>query len=325
MADATYGPNVYKDQGGNRLVVAPGGELLIEGAVRGLIKGYAYYVDSATGSNSNDGLTWTTAVATLDYAVGLCTAGRGDIIYVAPGHAETITAANAIDLDVAGITVQGIGAGTLKPTITFGTATTATIRVNAANVSVRNLRLVSNIDDLALMVNVNEQYCTIEGVDFVSSSTKEVLNFLTIATTKDYLFVRNCRFEQPTDPTGTDGAAGTGAFYCVDSENLLFEDCWFIGNFETAIFHNKTTACKHLWVRNCFGIQALSGAEPFQLVAGATGGTVGGGFITPAETAATEATLCGTVGDGFFFLGGTTFGNDGGAGGQGGIVPATAS
>ena len=40
---------------------------------------------------------------------------------------------------------------------------------------------------------------------------------------------------------------------------------------ETAIFHNRTTACKHLWVVRCVGIQALSGAEPFQLVAGATG------------------------------------------------------
>lgn len=324
MADASY-PNVYIEQGANRLVVGPNAELLIEGAVRGIIKGRVFYVDSAVGSNSNDGTTWSKAVATIDYAVGLCTAGRGDVILVAPGHAETITAANAIDLDVAGITVQGLGTGTLKPTITFGTATTATVRVNAANVTVRNLRFVSAIDSLALMVNVNEQYCTIEDCAFVSASTVECLNFLALATTYDYLFVRRCRFEQPTDPTGTDGGAGTGAFYCVDSENILFDTCWFIGNFETAIFHNRTTACKHLWVINCFGIQALSGAEPFQLVAGATGGTVGGGFITPAETAATEATLCGTVGDGFFFLGGTTFGNDGGAGGQGGIAPTPAS
>jgi hypothetical protein len=321
----TYGPKVYHEQGGDRLVVAPGGELLMQGAIRGLIKGQAFYVDSATGSNANDGTNWTEAVATLDYAVGLCTAGRGDIIYLAPGHAETGTAAAFADLDVAGITVIGIGSGSLKPTFTFGTATTCDWDIDAANITVRGVRFVNNIDSLAAFIDCNSDYFTIEDCEFVTSSTKEAVCFISMATTKDYLTVRRCRFEQPTDPAGTDGAAETGCIYLVDSEYILIEDCWFSGCFETAIIHNLTTACKHLWVRNCFGIQALSGAEPFQLVAGATGGTVGGGFITPAETGATEATLAGTVGNGFFFLGGTTFGNDGDAGGQGGIIPATAS
>lgn len=287
--------------------------------------GNIFFVDSGYGSTSGSGLSPESPYVTLDEAIGACTASNGDVIFVMEGHAETVVAANGIDADVAGISIIGLGNGTNKPTITMGTATTATLRVNAANVRVRNLRFVNNIDSLVKFFDINADYCTVEDCDFVTSSTKEALSFLNIATTKDYLFVRRCRFEQPTDPAGTDGGADTGCLYCVDSENILFEDCWFIGNFETAIFHNRTTACKHLWVKNCHGIQALSGAEPFQLVAGATGATVGGGFITPAETSNTEATLCGTVGDGFFFLGGTTFGNDGGAGGQGGIIPATAS
>ena len=69
----------------------------------------------------------------------------------------------------------------------------------------------------------------------------------------------------------------------------------------------------------------MSGAEPFQLVAGANGAMVGGGFITPAEAAVTEATLVGTLGDAFFILQPASFGNDGAAGGQGGIIVATAS
>ena len=93
----------------------------------------------------------------------------------------------------------------------------------------------------------------------------------------------------------------------------------------STIFHNRTTKCRYLWVKNCWGIQALSGAEPFQLVADADGAMLGGGFITPAEAAATEATLVGTIGDKFFVLQPGAFGNDGGAGGQGGIVIATAS
>lgn len=304
----------------------PGGVLTISDLEQH--PGAIFFVDSshAAAANSDGGGRSPDApLATIDYAIGLCTANKGDVIYVMPGHAEAIAAAAGIDADVAGISIIGLGKGSLKPTITMGTATTATFRINAANVTVRNLRFVNDIDSLVKVINVNESYATIEDCDFVTSSTKEALSFINLATTFDYLAVRRCRFEQPTDPAGTDGGADTGAIFLVDSEYVLVEDCWFSGNFETAFIHNRTTACKHLWVKNCWGIQALSGAEPFQLVAGATGAMLGGGFITPAEAAATEATLVGTIGDGFFVLQPGAFGNDGGAGGQGGIVIATAS
>lgn len=325
MADSSYMPKVYREQGGDRLVVAPGGEILIEGAVRGLIKGQAFYVDSATGSNSYDGTSWTKAVATLDYAVGLCTAGRGDIIFLAPGHAETGTAAAFADLDVAGITVQGIGSGSLKPTFTFGTATTCDWDIDAANVTVRNVRFVNAIDSLAAFIDCNSDYFTIEDCEFVTSSTLEAVCFIDMATTKDYLTVRRCRFEQPTDPAGSDGGAGTGGIYLVDSEYILVQDCWFVGNFETACIHNKTTACKYLVVERCYMYQALSGAEPFQLVSGAVGVAKECFLHTPAEAAATEATLFGTLGDAFFVAASSSGGNDGAAGGQGGIVATAAS
>jgi hypothetical protein len=304
----------------------PGGMFTIEDVARH--PGTIFFVDSnaaGAGDTTGHGASPDSPFATLDYAIGQCTASKGDTIYVLPGHAEAIAAAAGIDADVAGISIIGLGNGTNRPTITLGTLTTATFRINAANVLMRNFRFVGNIDSLVKFINVNESYATIEDCVFVTSSTKEALSFINLATTFDYLTVRRCRFEQPTDPTGTDGNADTGAIFMVDSENVLVEDCWFIGNFETAIFHNRTTAAKQLWVKNCFGIQALSGAEPFQLVAGATGGAFGGQFITPAEAAATEATLVGTLGDGFFISPTTGFGNDGGAGGQGAIVVTTAS
>lgn len=289
------------------------------------IVGNIYYVNSVTGSSTGPGWTPENAYATIDQAIGACTANNGDVIVVCQGHTETITAANGIDADIAGITIVGLGTGSNKPTITMGTATTATARVNAANVTIKNLRFVNNIDSLVKFFDVNADYFTLEDSDFVTSSTKEALSFINLATTKDYLTVRGCRFEQPTDPAGTDGGADTGCLYCVDSEYITFENCHFNGNFETAIFHNRTTKCRYLWVKDCFGIQALSGAEPFQLVADVDGGVFGGQFVTPAETGAVEATLVGTIGDKFFVSPTTGFGNDGAAGGQGAIIVATAS
>jgi hypothetical protein len=285
-----------------------------------------FFVDSAVGSDSGnrDG-TLEDPFDTIDYAIGRCTANKGHVIVVMPSHAETISAAAGIAADVAGVKIVGIGDGSDKPTLTLSTATTADINVSAANVLFRNFRLVCNIDSLVNFFDLDADWCWIEDCDFVTSSTKEALGFINLATTKDNFFIRRCSFLQPTDPGGADGAVDTGAIFCIDSENIFVEDCNFYGNFETAIFHNRTTAAKNFWVRNCAGVQQLSGAEPFQLVAASTGGVYGGMFITPAEAAATEATLVGTIGDGFFVSPTTGFGNDGAAGGQGAIIVATAS
>lgn len=287
-----------------------------------------FFVDennaNASDSGNNDG-TMDYPFDTIDYAIGRCTANKGHVIVVMPGHTETIVAAAGIDADVAGITIVGIGEGSVKPVITWGTATTATWKVNAANIKIKNFRCVGNIDSLVKFFDINADYATFEDINFVTSSTKEALSFFNLATTKDYLTVRRCTAEQPTDPAGTDGGADTGFLYCVDSEYILFEDCHVSGMFETAIFHNRTTKCRNLRVVNCYGNQLLSGAEPFQLVADVDGGAWGGLFLTPAEAAATEATLVGTIGDKFFVSPTCTFGNDGAAGGQGGIIVATAS
>ena len=304
----------------------PGGAFTFDDAAEH--PGSIFFVSSVTGSSANDGNTPDTAKATIAQAVALCTASKGDVIYVAPDHAETIATAGGIDLNVAGITVIGLGRGTNRPTIGVGTATTATFKVSAANVTVRNMRFRAvTAQNLVKMIDVAESGATFEDCWFQGASTATFLvnSFINLTTTKDDFIFRRCQFFQGTDPAATDGGADTGCFYIVDSENILIEGCEFYGNFETAIVHNRTTACKNLWVKDCRGIQSLSGAEPFQLVDGANGAMLGGGFITPAEAAATEATLVGTVGNSFFVLQPGSFGNDGGAGGQGGIVVTTAS
>ncbi len=278
--------------------------------------GEVFYVDSGSGHAGNSGKTRGSALATIDQAINKCQANRGDLIVVLPGHAESIAAAGDIDLDVAGVTIQGLGRGTLKPTITLGTATTAEFQVAADNCAVRNLRLVSNINDLGNFFDIDAEHTELEDIDMVTSSAKEALAFINLVTTNDWLTLRRCQFIQPTDPQGSDGAAGTGALYIVDSENILVEDCLFNGFFETAIFHNKTTACLNLIIRNCIGRQLLSGAEVTQLVATATGLVVNSQFHIPNATDVTEANVWGTLGVGFGVDVNSGVLADGAAGGQ---------
>src|SRR3990167_1161895 len=89
-------------------------------------------------SDGNDG-SFLAPFSTLDYAVGQCAANRGDIIMVRPNHATTVSSATGLALDVAGIAIIGLGVGANRPTITLDTATTATIAVSAANISMQNV------------------------------------------------------------------------------------------------------------------------------------------------------------------------------------------
>lgn len=127
--------------------------------------GNVFWVDSNTGSNGNKG-TFDRPFADIDYAIGRCTANHGDVIYVKPGHAESVSAASGIDMDVAGVTVVGIGEGDDRPTITLDTAATATIELAAASVGFVNCIFSANFADIAVMFNLSADGCFLIGNEF---------------------------------------------------------------------------------------------------------------------------------------------------------------
>lgn len=121
----------------------PGGMVVITGDET---TGTPFFVDSnsATGADSAGyGKDPDVPVLTIDYAVGLCTANKGDRIYVMPGHAETISGATSLVVDVAGIQIIGLGSGSDVPLLTFSAAA-STISVTAAGCSIANLRCYSD-------------------------------------------------------------------------------------------------------------------------------------------------------------------------------------
>jgi hypothetical protein len=118
--------------------------------------------------------------ATVDAAVGLCTAASGDTIYVLPGHTETITNTSTT-LDVAGINIVCLGHGANAPIFTYSAAE-ATITVSAANVTWKGGRFVGNFDNVAAAFTLGD--CAnfkLEGGDFIDNSS--VLHFMSIVVT----------------------------------------------------------------------------------------------------------------------------------------------
>jgi hypothetical protein len=154
--------------------------------------GQVYFVDNSTvlnpnqraGSDGNRG-TFLDPFATLNYAVNTaCTANRGDIVFILPGHAETISSAAILTMATAGVAVIGLGAGSLRPTFTFTTANTANIPVTAANMSIQNCLFVANF---AAIASVFTATGTATPTDFAIDScefkdTSSILNFVSIVT-----------------------------------------------------------------------------------------------------------------------------------------------
>lgn len=118
--------------------------------------------------------------ATVDAAIGLCVANSGDTIYVLPGHTETVTA-TSIALDVAGVSIIGLGSGLNRPTFTYGAAA-ATITVSGANCAWKNCHFVANFADVAAAFTLGAaKDFNLEGNTFLDTSS--ILNFLSIVVT----------------------------------------------------------------------------------------------------------------------------------------------
>jgi hypothetical protein len=116
----------------------------------------------------------------LPLAIAACTASRGDVIFIAPGYSLAVTSSN-LALSKAGVTIVGLGSGSVKPTLTFG-ATDSRINVTAANCVLRNLRLQAGIGDVVTAVlhataAQNTQYIDIE---FYATSTFNFINGYTL-------------------------------------------------------------------------------------------------------------------------------------------------
>ena len=136
-------------------VQGPGQEITFYNPVRfdaGTIEnrgtGKAFFVDSGAGADTNVGNSWAQALATIDKAVGKCVADRGDIIYLAQGHAENIASATSLICDIAGVSIVGLGSGTLRPKLSF-TAAAGSIVVSSANVTLKNIVFEAAFADVA--------------------------------------------------------------------------------------------------------------------------------------------------------------------------------
>lgn len=189
--------------------------------------GSYFFVHSGTGSNNNKGKSPTRPVASIDYAVSLCTADKGDVIIVMPGHTEEVTAAAGLDLDVAGIHVFGVGNGTLMPKVRLSTIATADVDVDAANITVEGIHFVAAVADITAAIDVNATNFTLRRCKFTEEeATENALIWVqdAAAAGSDFLTIEDCFcIDQDAANTHFVNFAGTPTG-CVVRRNVLIGD-----------------------------------------------------------------------------------------------------
>ena len=189
--------------------------------------GNYWFVHSGTGNNGNVGNTPSAPLATINAAIDDAIASQGDVIIVMPGHAETISGATGIVVDVAGISIIGLGVGRNRPVISFDN-TASRIPVSADNVLIQGLVFVGAVADIVSGVTITGDDVTLRGCEIASGGAAlEFLQMLDIdAATR--VIVENCRFI-------ASATAGSNTAIRLDATiDCTIRNCEFRGDFTTA-------------------------------------------------------------------------------------------
>lgn len=239
--------------------------------------GNLFYVNSshALASDTTSNGTIDRPFNTIDYAIGRCTANNNDCIIVGVGHTETVIAAAGIACDVAGISIEGLGWGASRPTITFSTATTADIDIDAANVHINNIRFVGAIAALAAPIDVNAAGFQMRNCAFYASiATTDIEDTIVTAAGVDDMLIKKCSFNYITSLAGTAVTATSGeCIKLVGTDRARIEDNIIEGDFTVSAISGTDTASTNLQLRRnrVYNIATEDIAGCVDMVAASTG------------------------------------------------------
>ena len=214
-----------------------------------LTTGSVFFVSSTTvgASDGNLGTSPDKPLATLDYAIGKCTASVGDMIFVMPGHAETIT--SAVTCDIIGVQIIGLGVGRNIPTFT-GSGAIDVFTVTAASVWLQNLRVVGASASVTALINIAAADLEVINCRFTQAETP--LSAITVASGGHRFHFQGCRFTSTAN--GPDHAFD---FETSASDNWIVEDCffnWMTDGLDNAVFRANADATSGGIIKRCTAI-----------------------------------------------------------------------
>ena len=208
---------------------------LLHSKLFGTGTGNVFFVDSGATAGGADGGSWTNAVLTLDAGNNLCSDNNGDVLLAAAGHAEDITAAAGAVMDVNGVQVRGMCQGSLRPTLTFTTTTSADIDIGGNSVSIFNFRFIGDIDGALGPIDVGAAYFSMIDCEFIDLGTDNALRWIQTDASADNMLIQNCNL------AGTATAGNVAWISLVGCDQARIIDCEAYGDFSSANILMETT------------------------------------------------------------------------------------
>ena len=226
------------------MVYVNGGVPLLPG---GVTTGNVFFVCSAvTGATdaANYGTSPKTPFATVDYAVGKCTASNGDIIYVMPGHNEALTAGTSLVVDVAGVSIIGLGRGMNRPIFDYDN-TAGTIEMDAENTRLSNVVLRASVSATVAGINVDAHYVEIDNCYFTYEATGDEFITCIDINAFDFTNVHDNVFD-----TETGSGQATEAIHLIDTNDVTIRNNIFRGTWSDAAIFCETTLSARLLIKD---------------------------------------------------------------------------
>ena len=233
--------------------------------------GQVFYVDSGV-NIEGAGLTVDSAKDTLLEGINLCTADRGDVIYVLQGHYEDGVAATAAmwQASVSGVSIIGVGNGTLKPRFDYN-YTSNTCQITSDNVRVHNLWFRPSVNAVTKGVEVSSgaDYPHITGCTFAypEEATDEFAIALQVGTSTGAVVENN--FFDSGAQAGVTAITFEAATGLVIRNNRIYGDC------STACINNAITLSEDVLIEDNIlwnGDTAALKTEPaIEVMAGTVG------------------------------------------------------
>lgn len=214
---------------------------------------------------------------TIAAAVASCVASRGDVIFVMPGHTENITSSTYLNINIAGVSVIGLGTGNARPTLTITTAASALLTISAANCGWYNMILDgTGVASVTTMVSITAAGVTIKGCKFINAnSTNQAGVVITTTATADQLTIDSNLF------IGTTDAGTTNALQLIGSDDIVITNNYFHGAYTTTLgaINNITSACLRALIKDNTIINATTSATKAVVMLSSSTGMITGNKI----------------------------------------------
>jgi hypothetical protein len=214
-------------------------------------------------------------------AQALNLAAANDTIWIKSGHVETISAAGGWTLSVTGLKIIGLGVGSERPQITFGTSTGASVLFSAAGCALLNIIGLSGINALTNPINIQASDCSID-IEWRDATSLEALRAVLTNASAVNLTI-NLKY------IGLIGSTtNVNAIRLVGAANIRINIDYY-GKPTTAVIEFLTTAGVNTFITGIINNASASTTHAKNIVDTVTGSHWAANYLDIASSATTIA------------------------------------